>query len=622
MNKRNGGEAEFDALLAFLKRSRGFDFSSYKRPSLMRRIQRHMQAKSIAGYSELADYLEVHPEEFSELFNSLLINVTSFFRDPDAWEQLSASVISPLLKQKKAAEPVRVWCAGCASGEEAYSLAMALGEAMGVARFREQVKIYATDLDEEALNQARQRGYGAKDLEPVDAKLRSKYFERAGGRWQFRADLRRSVIFGRHNLARDAPISALDLISCRNTLMYFNAETQEHILSRFHFALNPKGHLFLGRAEMLLTHGALFVPVDLKARIFAKASQERERPPALLPARRDPLPAAPQTFALRERSSDDSPVPRIVVDQDGTLALANQSARTLFSLNAKDIGRLLQDLEMSYRPADLRSLIDRAYDERRAVALTNITRTGPDGERRVMDIMVVPVFDAKKKKMGVGITFLDVTQMRVLGDELQQAREELQTTTEELQSSNEELETTNEELQSSNEELETTNEELQSTNEELETMNEEMQATNEELQTVNQELQQRGDELNQLNAFLESVLGGLRSGAVVINQQLNVLMWNRQAEELWGLRPDEVQGRSLMKLDFGLPVAELEQAIHGCLRGDHEHKDMVLEAVNRRGKKIHVRVACTPLLAAGGKREGAILLMDEAKHDEAEKPAE
>jgi two-component system CheB/CheR fusion protein len=199
---------------------------------------------------------------------------------------------------------------------------------------------------------------------------------------------------------------------------------------------------------------------------------------------------------------------------------------------------------------------------------------------------------------------------------LQQAREELQTTTEELQSSNEELETTNEELQSSNEELETTNEELQSTNEELETMNEEMQATNEELQTVNQELQQRGDELNQLNAFLESVLGGLRSGAVVINQQLNVLMWNRQAEELWGLRPDEVQGRSLMKLDFGLPVAELEQAIQACLRGEDGHKDRLLDAVNRRGKKIHIRVACTPLLAAGGKREGAILLMDEVEQPE------
>jgi len=189
----------------------------------------------------------------------------------------------------------------------------------------------------------------------------------------------------------------------------------------------------------------------------------------------------------------------------------------------------------------------------------------------------------------------------------------VQTTNEELQSSNEELETTNEELQSSNEELETTNEELQSTNEELETMNEELQSTNEELQTVNEELRQRTDEMNQLNAFLESVLTGLRAAAVVLNQNLNVLIWNKRAEDLWGLRSDEVQGRSLLNLDIGLPVGELHGVIRPCLVGDSAHQEVDLDAVNRRGKKIRCRVTCTPLISPSKKREGVILLMEEVE---------
>src|SRR5262249_11966013 len=178
-----------------------------------------------------------------------------------------------------------------------------------------------------------------------------------------------------------------------------------------------------------------------------------------------------------------------------------------------------------------------------------------------------PLLDESQTVLGAAITFVDVSRYTKMSEELQRSREEVQATNEELQSSNEELETTNEELQSSNEELETTNEELQSTNEELETMNEELQATNEELQTVNEELRDRTDELNQMNSFFESVLGSLRSAAVVVNEQMNVLMWNHRSEDLWGLRADEVQGKSMLNLDIGLPVAELRGAIRACLAG-------------------------------------------------------
>jgi two-component system, chemotaxis family, CheB/CheR fusion protein len=223
---------------------------------------------------------------------------------------------------------------------------------------------------------------------------------------------------------------------------------------------------------------------------------------------------------------------------------------------------------------------------------------------------VVPLYDEGRRPMGASVSFMDVTRMARLQDELRHAHEEVQTTNEELQSSNEELETTNEELQSSNEELETTNEELQSTNEELETMNEELQSTNEELQTVNEELRARSDDLNQANAFLESVLASLRAGAVVVNYNLDVLMWNSRAEDLWGLRRDEVQGKGLLNLDIGLPVAELRTMIRPCLSGESEFQEVTLDAVNRRGKRIKCRVTCSPLIA-GKKREGVILTMEE-----------
>jgi two-component system CheB/CheR fusion protein len=231
----------------------------------------------------------------------------------------------------------------------------------------------------------------------------------------------------------------------------------------------------------------------------------------------------------------------------------------------------------------------------------------------MLDILVAPVLDEGGGALGVAITFLDMSYVQELKDELRHSREALQTANEELQSSNEELETTNEELQSSNEELETTNEELQSSNEELETMNEELQSTNEELQTLNDQLRQSTEEAARLNAFLESVLAGLGSGAVVLDPNYNVMMWNQRAEDLWGLRADEVRGKSFLALDIGLPVGELRPLVRACLSGESESGETTLDAINRRGKRIRCRVGCTPLIRALGKRDGVILLMDEVE---------
>src|SRR5436305_2908162 len=266
-------DAEFERLLHFLQQQRGFDFGGYKRPSLMRRVQRRTELAGIQGFDAYIEYLELHPEEFAQLFNTILINVTSFFRDEPAWDYLKQELLPQILRDKDPQEQVRIWSAGCASGQEAYSLAIAFAEVMGTEAFRERVKVYGTDADEEALSQARLASYSAKELETVPPALIERYFEPSGARRVFRADLRRAVIFGRHDLIQDAPISRLDLLVCRNCLMYFNAETQARILERFHFAVNDGGYLILGKAEMLLSHGNSFTPVDLKRRIFQKVSR-------------------------------------------------------------------------------------------------------------------------------------------------------------------------------------------------------------------------------------------------------------------------------------------------------------------------------------------------------------
>lgn len=280
-------DAPFENLLEFLRQQRGFDFTGYKRPSLTRRVDRRMQSLGVERYEDYRDYLEVHPEEFVHLFNTILINVTSFFRDAEAWDYVAREVVPAILAGKQAGDPVRIWSAGCASGEEAYTIAMVLAEAMGEERFREQAKIYATDMDDEALREARTAIYGAKELAALDPALRERYFEPLNGRWQFRNELRRALIFGRHDLVQDAPISRLDLLVCRNAIMYFNAEAQGRILSRFHFALNGdgygNGYLFLGRAEMLLAHAALFKPLELKYRVFAKVPPLSQAPRAPAP---------------------------------------------------------------------------------------------------------------------------------------------------------------------------------------------------------------------------------------------------------------------------------------------------------------------------------------------------
>jgi two-component system CheB/CheR fusion protein len=589
-------EHEFDELLAMMRETRGSDFAGYKRSTLQRRVKRRMILLNLATFGEYKDYLELQPEEFGQLFDSLLINVTGFFRDPLAWQALRERVLPELLSAKGAKTPIRVWSAGCATGEEAYTLAIVLAEAIGHDQFRERVKIYATDLDEDALQQARAGVYDASALGDVPEKLRDIYFEPAGEKHVFRRDLRRQVIFGRNDLTHDAPISRVDLLVARNTLMYFNAEAQANVVRRFHFALSYPGYLFLGKAEMLLNHTDDFQPVDLRKRLFRKVSPTALTDVGPAESRSEAASREPAWKQLDGAALSSGPVVQLAVDLADKLKVANAAAESLFNLRPRDLGRSFSELEVSYRPAELRSRIEQVKTELRPRELHDVEwlRSG-SGDPSYYDVAIVPLFGAPGDLIGVGVSFVDVTRYRRVRDELAYA--------------NTELERAYEELQSLNEELETTNEELQSTNEELETMNEELQSTNDELQVINDELRGRTEELAHTNGCLGSVLRSLGSAVIVLTEELRVRVWSAGAEDLWGLRPDEAQSRDFLALDIGLPAADLAPWLRQVL-GRTRTSTSDVTAVNRRGKTVELRVAASPMRTEDGVVTGIILVID------------
>ena len=599
---------DLEGLLGFIKDARGFDFTGYKRPSLTRRIQKRMTEAGVATYQDYRDLLEARPAEYDDLFDTVLINVTGFLRDGPAWDYLSQTTVPSLIGSKGPDEPVRVWSAGTASGEEAYSLAVLLCDAMGEAPFRRTLKIYATDIDEGALVTARNARYPTRDVQAAFSPEQvDRYFEPDNGMLSFRKDLRRAVIFGRHDLVQDPPISRVDLLVCRNTLMYFNAETQRRILSNFHFALRPGGYLFLGKSEALVTRTNLFAVEDLRFHVFSRRDVGSRRPglPPAPPAGR----AGPPPQNLVDSAFEISPLAQVAVSPDLIVVAANRHARSMLGIGLDQVGRSFKDLEISYRPVELRSALDQVLTEGRPAAITDVEFRASAGVVDYLEIHVLPATGPRNRVIGAVITFSSSGRVRALKDELERSQRDLETAYEELQSTVEELESTNEELQSTNEELETTNEELHSTNEELETMNEELQSTNEDLETINNELRDRSLELDDVNSFLESILGSLRSGVAVVNHQLSVSVWNRRAEDLWGVRRDEAEGQPIMNLDIGLPVESLRVPIRRCLSGQSTIEHLRLEAVNRRGRPIVCAVTVVPQLSAG-QVIGAIVLME------------
>ena len=605
-------DAAFENLIRYIQESRGIDFRGYKRSSLRRRIALRMEHLHCKRYSDYHSFLEAHPQEFVDLLNTVLINVTSFFRDPEAWDALKLDVLPRLVDAGRHRDQLRIWSAGCATGEEPYSLAMLLCEQLGPAEFSRRIKIYATDLDDGALNTARHAFYPPREVEGVPQHLLEKYFERSNNHFLVSRDLRKSVIFGRHNIVHDAPISRIDLLVCRNLLIYLETETQNQVLPRLHYALVEDGCLFLGKAETQLARSKLFQPIDMKHRLFRKVPQEWRRigtGGVMLGAdlHGDPPPLHTR---LLDAIVDNSSSAFLAIDNDDVLLFASAGARRLLEVGENDVGRPFQDLSVSYRPIELRSQIDEVRRQGRPIRVEHQEYHRPPADPIRVTIDVAPLIGRDGKSFAVLLTFTDTTRTFTLQQELEAAQESLETTIEELQSANEELETTNEELQSTNEELETTNEELQSTNEELETTNEELRSANEELETTNEQLRLHSDEFATYRRHIDAVMRGLDAGVVVVDRDLCVSSWNRWSENAWGLREEEAIGQAFGALDVGLPVQQLQSALQQAVQ-DFASSEVALDALDRRGRPMKCRVRVTPLVYEDRSIQGAVVVIED-----------
>jgi two-component system, chemotaxis family, CheB/CheR fusion protein len=362
----------------------------------------------------------------------------------------------------------------------------------------------------------------------------------------------------------------------------------------------------------------MFEPVDLKRRFFRRVRPGIAEGSGMGVSFRRPMAVVEDGSAeLRAQVLLTNPVAQIAIAADGRLAMVNHRAAGMFGLSERDLGRPFQDLEVSYRPLELRSHLAEASENRAPVWLREVEwrRGGPDPV--FLDIQIGPLLDSTGTVAGALVSFTDVTRFRQLRVEVEEANRQLEVAYEELQSTNEELETTNEELQSTVEELETTNEELQSTNEELETMNEELQSANDEMQSTNEQLRDRTLEITELNAFMQSILNSFESAVIVVDTDLVVQVWTRQAYELWGLRADETVGQHLLNLDSGLPAARLHPWLREVILG---HRVAVvgerLDAVNRRGRPVELRVTVTPLRTTAETASGALVMMDVNEKDQ------
>ncbi len=526
---------------------------------------------------------------------------------------LRSEIIPQLIAPERGGDQIRVWSVGCATGEEPYSLAMLLAEALGPDEYTRRVKIYGTDLDEAALSAGRRGIYNAREIEGVPADLLEKYFDRSmNGQNVISRELRKSVIFGRHNVVSDAPISRIDLLVCRNLLIYLETETQSTVLPRLHYALVDDGVLFLGKAETQLARSKLFHPLNMKHRLFRKVKQDWRRLPGGGVVFSGELPHDRTSTHGRivDAIVDTGAAAYLAVDTDGRLVFTNLAVRRLLEIAEDDVGRPFQDLSISYRPIELRVPIEEALQQGRVIRIEHQEFQHPPAEPVRLTIEVLPLMDRNGTPFAALIKFSDTTRLYMLQQEVEAAQSSLENTIEELQSSNEELETTNEELQSTNEELETTNEELQSTNEELETANEEHRSTNEELEATLEELRRRSDASNEYKRYADAVIASIDSGIVVLDNDLLVQAWNRWSENVWGVRADEVIGQHFLDLDFGLPAARLRDDLLRAVT-HRTGADRTVTGMDRRGRTVQCRVRIAPLSLPDGSSRGVMLIIED-----------
>jgi two-component system CheB/CheR fusion protein len=573
-----------------LRARTGHDFSLYKKNTLCRRIERRMgihQIDKMAGYIR---YLQENSQELDLLFNELLIGVTNFFRDPDAWAQLGKSVIPDLLASRSPGHALRAWVPGCSTGEEAYSLAIVFKEAMEALKQKRNftLQVFATDLDRDAIEKARQ-GFFPENIaaDVSDARL-ERFFTKEEHGYRVRKEIRDLVIFAPQNLIMDPPFTKLDILSCRNLLIYLNAELQKKLIPLFHHNLSPGGILFLGSSEAIGSCTDLFTPLGNKSRLFRrKESLLRSEPvefpasfsapsPAGMEARSPAKPVASlQTLADRLILQHYARPAVLVNDKGDIFYVCGRTGKYLEPAAGKANWNIFAMAREGLR-YELTEAFQKALRQKAAVTIQNL-RVGAEGVTHCVQVNVQRLVEPGPLSGLVMIVFTDVvapvavkktdhspkksTQTSRLAEhkqEILEAREEARTVREDMQTSQEELRSINEEMQS-------TNEELQSTNEELTTSKEEMQSLNEELQTVNSEMQTKLDELSRSNNDMKNLLNSTDIATLFLDNDLKVRRFTPQATKIIKLIPGDV-GRPITDLATGLHYPELAEDGREVLR--------------------------------------------------------
>jgi two-component system CheB/CheR fusion protein len=560
------------------------DLRGYKHGTLQRRMRKRMQRLSVSSYSDYLDLIRRTPGEANELLSTVLINVTEFFRDAPAWEALRTSVLPSLLERLQPGDAFRAWCPACASGEEPYSLAILLAEHFGKRLPEQEIKIYATDMDEEALNSARRGEYPWARLRRVRPQWREKYFTGSGATARIVRQLRKMVIFGRSNILSDAPISHCSLVVCRNLLIYFDTASQREIMKRLHYALDPDGVLFLGKAESKLSDSQVFQAINARWRIFRKLAPGQNggtsaaggREVSSMVARKNhEIERELRNRRLQERYILESVQSALILlDAADVVLTHNHGATRIWSLGGDSIeGQPIHSTPIAAKCPELRARLEESRrNPQDTVVFRTKLRNQADGRDHVIAINLRAMLDDSRQRTGTVMYCDDVIhqdavrdtsqQLESTGEQLKSTNDELETSNEELRSTNEELETTNEELQSTNEELETTNEELQSTNEELETANEELQSLNEELENMNEELEHRTKEMRRHTERHAESLRSLPFPVMLLDRREKVQLWNSAAQKLLGIGSSSVVGVEFRQMP--LPESLRKTVLRRC----------------------------------------------------------
>ncbi len=609
--------ATLKTLLAKVRGRTKVDFSQYKEPTLWRRIERRMAANHVGTLQDYLALTDEKPQELDKLCKDILISVTSFFRDTEAFAALG-KVVARILATKQAGDDIRIWVAGCATGEEAYSLAILFSEHLGSAFDQYRLQIFATDIDMEAMARARRGVFAAPSLAHMERARIKAHFTPHGDRYEINKNLRDVVIFARQDLVQDPPFLRLDLVTCRNVLIYFQSELQSRLLSVFHYALNPGGYMFLGKSESVFQQEGLFQVVDKDAKLFSRSGMT-----ARLPLFRPDTPSIPA--GLNQHHEPDRPTSSrfesILLDAAGRYFIPltilingkfeirhihgdaskflniapGKPAFDLISLIRREFRTelqvLLRQAQVKHTVANGRPRHIKALDPMRGVRLAvhPLPDSGHDSLFMVCIEWIQPLSTRAAAEDGAAVTD------RELEDELAATREHLQTLVEELETSNEEMQALNEEIQASNEEM-------QASNEELEASNEELQSTNEELATVNEELQIKTAETQELNIDLESIQNSVDYPLLVLDQNHALIRYNRSASQLFKLGIPQV-GKSIHTLPVPNGMPDLTEDIQKVLDTQVALDRQIVNA-NKRHYALHV----TPLLREQQRVGGVILL--------------